>query len=96
MTRTVLLSMRSPRDETGRAFSHAPDSFVEAAKRRERDTASGACFRRVLAMAETFGVSQANDGGKQDQTGGVGQGPLTTPWWLLRRRATRSTGSGVA
>ena len=57
--RTVLLSMRSPRDETGRAFSHAPDSFDEAAKRREQDTASGASFNRVSAVAETLGASHA-------------------------------------
>ena len=55
----MLLSMRSPRDETGGAFSHAPDSFVETAKRQERDTASGACFRRVSAVAETLMASQA-------------------------------------
>ena len=57
--RTVLLSMRNPRDVTGRAFSHAPDSFVVAAKRRERDTASGASFSSVSAMAETLGASHA-------------------------------------
>ena len=55
----VLLSMRNPRDETGRASSHAPDSFVEAAKRQEQETASGACFNRVSAVAETLGASEA-------------------------------------
>ena len=24
-----------------------------------------------------------SDGGKQDQSGGVGQDPLTTPWWFF-------------
>ena len=55
----VLLSMRNPRDETGRASSHASDSFVEAAKRLEWDPTSGACLSRVSAVAETLGASQA-------------------------------------
>ena len=34
--RTMLLSMRNPRDVTGRAFSHAPDSLkVRSGKIRQ-------------------------------------------------------------
>ena len=53
--------MHRPSDEIGRAFSHAPDSFAEAAKRRERVTASGSCFSRVSAVAylEPLWASQA-------------------------------------
>ena len=43
-----------------------------------------------------WGRPRPSDGGKQDQAGGVGQDPLATPWWLLQRRATLSTGRGVA
>ena len=64
----MLLSMRNPRNETGRASSHAPDSFFEAAKRRERDIASGVFFSRVSTVTETWGNPMHSDGRKQDQT----------------------------
>ena len=40
-TLMVLSSMRSPKDETGRAFSHAPDSLAETANCRVRATSWG-------------------------------------------------------
>ena len=54
--------------------------------------ASGGCW----PWQKLWGRPRPSDGGKQDQTGGVGQDPLTTSWWLLQRRATLWTGSGVA
>ena len=50
-------------------FSHAPDSFAKAAKRRERVAASGDCFSRVSTVAELCGHPRPSGSGKQDQTG---------------------------
>ena len=57
-TRITSLSMRKPNDDTGRACSHAPDSFVPAASRRARAGASGADSRRFLYANDTRGASQ--------------------------------------
>ena len=54
--------------QTGHPAMH--QTFVEAAKRRERDTASGACFSGVSAVAQTLGCPRPSDGGKQEQRGG--------------------------
>ena len=51
--KTFLLSMCNSRD--------APDSFIEAAKRRERDTASGACLSRGL-LKQGLGCQKAGVG----------------------------------
>ena len=46
-TRVVLSSIRSPRDDTVRAFNQAPDSFLLATRRWAQDLASGAFSRRA-------------------------------------------------
>ena len=58
-TRVVSSSKRSPRVDTGRAFSQAPDSFLLAARRRARDLASGASSSRAWAEALTLGESHS-------------------------------------
>ena len=57
-TRTTSLSMRKPNDDTGRACSHAPDSFVTAASRWAHAGASGADSRRFLYGNDKRGASQ--------------------------------------
>ena len=56
---TVLSSMWRPREEIGNAFSHAPASLVEAARRRARDLGSRALSNRLSATPDAFNVSQA-------------------------------------
>ena len=53
--RMTLLSMRSPNADTGRAWSHAPDSFLQAARRRAHAGASGAAAWIALKVASTRG-----------------------------------------
>lgn len=55
----VLSSILRPNDDTGRAWSHAPDSGAETARRRARDTSSGACSNKSSAILVTLGLSQA-------------------------------------
>ena len=52
-------SKRRPRDEMGMAFSHAPDSLVETARRRALDLALLVDERRKLALFMTLGMSHA-------------------------------------
>ena len=57
-TLMVLLSSLRPREEIGRAFSQAPDSLVEAAKRRAIDVALEALSNRESAVVNTLWASQ--------------------------------------
>ena len=58
-TLRVLSSMRRPWEEIGNAFSHAPASLVEAARRRARDLGSGSLSNKLSATSDAFNVSQA-------------------------------------
>ena len=53
----VLLSILRPREEIGRAFSQAPDSLVEAGKRRAIEVALEALSNRESAVADTLWAS---------------------------------------
>ena len=55
----TLSSIRSPNADTDRAWSHAPDSFLQAARRWARAGASGAAAWIALKVASTRGVSHA-------------------------------------
>ena len=56
---TVSSSILSPRDDTGGAFSHAPDSLVETPRSLALDTGSVAFYKRELKTADIWGSSQA-------------------------------------
>ena len=58
-TRVVSSSIRSPRADTGRAFNHAPVSFLLTARRRARDLASGALSIKAWTEALTLGESHS-------------------------------------
>ena len=49
---TVSSSILSPRDDTGGAFSHAPDSLGETPRSLAPDTESVAFSKRELKIAE--------------------------------------------
>lgn len=55
--RTTSSSIRRPKDETGGAFSQAPDSFMETAKSLARFLESVATSRSLSKAASTWGLS---------------------------------------
>ena len=57
---TVSSSILSPRDDTGGAFSHAPDSLVETPRSLALDAAGSVAFsKRELRIADIWASSQA-------------------------------------
>ena len=56
-TLMVLLSILRPSEEIGRALSQAPDSLVEAGKRRAIEVALEALSNRESAVADTLWAS---------------------------------------
>ena len=66
-TLIVLSSILRPREVMGKAFTQAPDSLIEAAKRRALDVASRAFSSRVSA-ARGNATSVLGSAGSLDST----------------------------
>ena len=73
-TLMVLLSILRSRDEIGRAFSQAPDSLVEAAKRQAIEVALEALSNRESAVADI----RSSGSWMRYQRGEGGHDPETT------------------
>ena len=85
-TLTTSLSRCTPREETGRAFSHAPASLVATAKRRALVVGSGDDSRKFW-----YRPSEVGGGGG----GGGGGGAWLWPW-LQMTLALANHGLGVS
>ena len=57
--RVVSSSIRRPKTATGRAFSHAPDSFLLEARRRALDLSSAASLSKDWSVASILGESHS-------------------------------------
>ena len=65
-----VVSMRNPRDETGRAFSHVPDSFIEAAKRPSGPPAELFGKERIACVTSSPEMVRSADGMVESGGGG--------------------------
>ena len=61
----VVSSMRNPSDVIGRAFSHAPDSLQDAARRRALFNSSVVFFNSVSAIENSRSESMGSNASKR-------------------------------